>query len=145
MDSRPFEMRRRTDEGADLQSDLARFLPDDDRTFLAILAASGLERLEVDGRVWELGVSEEPDGNLEATALWRARTGSGDFSPRNSDLPRMRLPVFSNTEKSSLPRKSASRCMPMRPALAKCWGAAPGQRRHARATDQRTSLRHLAY
>ena len=64
-----FEMRRRTDEGADLESDLARFLPDDDRTFLAILAASGLERLEVDGRVWELGVSEEPDGSLEATAL----------------------------------------------------------------------------
>ena len=64
-----FEMCRRADEGADLKSDLARFLPDDDRTSLAILAASGLERLEVDGRVWELGVSEEPDGSSEATAL----------------------------------------------------------------------------
>ena len=64
-----FEMRRRTDEGADLESDFARFLPDDDRTPLAILAMSGLERLEIDGRVWELGVSEECDGTLEATAL----------------------------------------------------------------------------
>ena len=64
-----FEMRRRTDEGADLESDLVRFLPDDDRASLAILAMSGLERLEIDGRIWELGVSEEPDGSFEATAL----------------------------------------------------------------------------
>ena len=64
-----FELRRRTDKGADLESDLAHFLPDDDRTPLAILAASGLERLEVDGRVWDLGVSEELDGSLKATAL----------------------------------------------------------------------------
>ena len=64
-----FELRRRTDKGADLESDLAHFLPDDDRTPLAILAASGLERLKVDDRVWELGVSEERDGSLEATAL----------------------------------------------------------------------------
>ena len=64
-----FEMRRRTDEGADLESDLARLLPDDDRASLAILAMSGLERLEIDGRIWELGVSEEPDGSFEATAL----------------------------------------------------------------------------
>ena len=33
------------------------------------MAISGLERLEIDGRVWELGVSEENDGTLEATAL----------------------------------------------------------------------------
>ena len=64
-----FEMRRRTDKGADLESDLACFLSDDDRTSLAILAASGLERLEVDGRVWALSVDEKPDGSLEATAL----------------------------------------------------------------------------
>ena len=62
-------MRRRTDEGADLESDLARLLPEDDRASLAILAMSGLERLEIDGRIWELGVSEEPDGTFEATAL----------------------------------------------------------------------------
>lgn len=64
-----FELRRRTDDRADLKSDLAHFLPDDDRTMLAILAASGLERLEVNGRGWDLGVGEDPDGSLEATAL----------------------------------------------------------------------------
>ena len=64
-----FELRRRTGDRADLHSDLARFLPEDDRTPLAILAVSGLERLEVDGRVWDLAVGEEPDGSLEATAL----------------------------------------------------------------------------
>ena len=64
-----FEMRRRKDEETDLESDLVRFLPDHDRASLAILAMSGLERLEIDGRVWELGVSEEPDGSFEATAL----------------------------------------------------------------------------
>ena len=64
-----FDMRRRTDEGVDIKSDLARFLPDDDRAPLAILAMSGLVRLEIDGQVWELGVSEEPDGSSEVTAL----------------------------------------------------------------------------
>ena len=81
-----FEMRRRTDEGADLESDLVRFLPDDDRASLAILAMSGLERLEIHGQVWELGVSEELDGSFEATALsenenrlWRVFTAN--FQP----------------------------------------------------------------
>ena len=46
-----------------------QFLPDNDRASLAILAMSGLERLEIDGRIWELGVSEDPDGSFEATAL----------------------------------------------------------------------------
>ena len=64
-----FEMRRRKDEETDLESDLVRFLPDHDRASLAILAMSGLERLEIDGRIWKLGVSEEPDGSFEATAL----------------------------------------------------------------------------
>ena len=64
-----FELSRRTDERADLESDLARFLPDNDRTPLAILAASSLEQLEVNGRIWELGVTEERGGSLEATAL----------------------------------------------------------------------------
>jgi hypothetical protein len=63
-----FEMRRRTDAGAHLKSDLAHFLPDDDRTPLAILAASGLERLTVDDRVWEMGVAEKQDGSSEVTA-----------------------------------------------------------------------------
>lgn len=63
-----FEMRRRTDAKADLESDLAHFLPDDDRTPLAILAASGLERLTVDDRVWEMGVAEKQGGSSAVTA-----------------------------------------------------------------------------
>ena len=64
-----FEMRRRADGGADLKADLAHFLPDDDHTLLAILAASGLKRLEADGRTWELEVGEESDGTMRAGAL----------------------------------------------------------------------------
>lgn len=64
-----FELSKRMDQGDELESDLARYLPDNDRTPLAILAASGLERLEVNGSVWELGVTEESGGSLEATAL----------------------------------------------------------------------------
>ena len=67
-----FELSRRTDQRADLESDLARFLPDNDRTPLAILAASNLKRLEVNGCVWELGVTGEHSGSLEATALSEA-------------------------------------------------------------------------
>ena len=65
-----FEMRGRTDAGADLESDLAHFLPDDDRTPLAILAASGLKRLTVNDQVWEMDVGEEEkrDGSSEVTA-----------------------------------------------------------------------------
>lgn len=64
-----FEMRRLTDAQANLKSDLAYFLPDEDRTPLAILAASKLKRLEVSGRVWELSVSKESDGSLQAAAV----------------------------------------------------------------------------
>ena len=64
-----FEMRQLSDAGADLKSDLAYFLSDDDRPPLAILAASGLKRLEAAGRVWKLSVSEESDGSLQATAV----------------------------------------------------------------------------
>ncbi len=63
-----FELRRRTDEGAHLEADLSRLLPENDRTPLAILAASKLERLELNGRVWELEVAKELDGTSEATA-----------------------------------------------------------------------------
>lgn len=73
-----FEMHRPTEEGADVQADLAHFLPEGDRTLLAILAASGLKRLEVNGQAWELSISEEPGESLVATAsthdenrLWR--------------------------------------------------------------------------
>ena len=64
-----FELRRRMDLSADLKLDLSRLLSDGDLTPLAILAASQLERFDVNGLVWELGVSEESDGRLEATAL----------------------------------------------------------------------------
>ena len=67
-----FELSTRMDQNADLECDLARFLPDTDRTPLVILAASGLERLDVNGTVWELGVTEEKGGSLEATALSEA-------------------------------------------------------------------------
>ena len=81
-----FEMHRPTEEGADLQSDLAHFLPEGDRTLLAILAASGLKRLEVNRQAWELSISEEPGKSLVATAsthdenrLWRLF--SAQFGP----------------------------------------------------------------
>ena len=64
-----FELRRRTDENTALASDLSHFLPDDDRAPLAILAMSGLERLQINGQIWELGAVREGDGNFEVTAL----------------------------------------------------------------------------
>ena len=88
-----FEMRRRADGGADLKADLAHFLPDDNHTLLAILAASGLKRLEVDGRTWELEVSEESDGIMEALALSedenrRWRLFSVEFNPSKEAIAR---------------------------------------------------------
>ena len=64
-----FELRGLVHPQHDLQSDLTEFLPESDRTPLAILADAGLERLSVDGRVWELGVDDRSDGNREAVAL----------------------------------------------------------------------------
>ena len=64
-----FEMRQCLDSKTDLRSDLARFLPDKDRTLLAILASCGLTRLEVDKQVWELGVTGDSDECREAVAL----------------------------------------------------------------------------
>ncbi len=64
-----FELRQRMDNETALESDLTQFLPENDRASLAILAMSGLERLEIDDRIWELGVSEDHDGTYEATAL----------------------------------------------------------------------------
>ena len=89
-----FEMRRRqADRGADLKSDLAHFLPDDDPALLAILAASGLKRLEADGRRWELEVGEESDGTLEAAAFSedenrRWRLFSVEFNPSREAIAR---------------------------------------------------------
>ena len=89
-----FEMRRRTDGGeADLRADLAHFLPDDDHTLLAILAASGLKRLEADGRTWKLEVIEKSNGIMEADALSenenrRWRLFSVEFNPSREAIAR---------------------------------------------------------
>ena len=64
-----FELRRRTDVNTPLESDMSHFLPDEERAPLAILAMSGLERLEIDGDVWELSALRERPGNFEVTAL----------------------------------------------------------------------------
>jgi len=64
-----FELRGLVHPQHDLRSDLTEFLPESDRTPLAILADAGLEYLSVDGRVWELGVADRRDGNREAVAL----------------------------------------------------------------------------
>ena len=69
-----FELRQRIDGRTAIESDLERFLPEDDRASLAILAMSGLERLEIDGRTWELGVVQDRDGSCEATALSETET-----------------------------------------------------------------------
>ena len=57
-----FELSGRVDQSVDLRSDLDRLLPQDDPTLLAILAASNLKHLEVDGRAWDLDIDEAPDG-----------------------------------------------------------------------------------
>ena len=57
-----FELSGRVDEDMDLRSDLAGLLPERDPTLLAIMAASNLKYLEVDGRAWDLDIDETPDG-----------------------------------------------------------------------------------
>lgn len=64
-----FELCGRCDPKVNLAGDIDQFLPEEQRTPLAILAAAGLRQLVVCGRVWELGLNEEPDGSFEATAL----------------------------------------------------------------------------
>ena len=64
-----FELRRRTEEDKALASDMSHLLPDEDRAPLAILAMSGLERLEINGQIWELGAVRESEGNYEVAAL----------------------------------------------------------------------------
>ena len=89
-----FEMRRRNaDSGTDLRADLARFLPDDDPALLAILAGSGLKRLEADGRRWDLDVSRDSDGTLEVAALSEDESRrwllfSVDFDPSKEAIAR---------------------------------------------------------
>ena len=63
-----FEMRQCMGSAADLRDDVERFLPDDDRTLLAILAAAGLERLDVDGCIWKLDICEGTVGSRRVKA-----------------------------------------------------------------------------
>ena len=64
-----FEFCERVDPATNLQSDLARLLSNNDLTLLAVLAASNLERLDVDGRVWKLSAGDRVvDGSMTATA-----------------------------------------------------------------------------
>lgn len=81
-----FAMHRPRDGVTHFESDLDRFLPASDRSLLAILAMSGLRRLEVGGETWELGICEESAGCLEATALSNGenllwRVFSVEFNP----------------------------------------------------------------
>ena len=66
-----FELRGLVHPEHDLGADLVEFLPESDRTPLAILADAGLRHLSVDGKVWELDVDDRGDGNREAVALSR--------------------------------------------------------------------------
>ena len=64
-----FELRRRTSKEVSLSDDLQQLLPDDDRSVLAILAMSGLRRLQLGNTDWDLNIHDESDGTFEAVAL----------------------------------------------------------------------------
>ena len=64
-----FELRQRTEEDKALASDISHLLPVEDRTLLAILAMSGLEKFEINGQIWELGSIRESEGNYKVEAL----------------------------------------------------------------------------
>ncbi len=64
-----FELSGLMDANVNLSTDLECFLPEQDRTPLAILAWAGLRQLRVDGQEWELGISDESSGALEVTAI----------------------------------------------------------------------------
>lgn len=60
-----FELSDRADPGADLHSDLAKSLPEDDPAPLAILAAHGLRHLDIDGERWNLEVRSRSSDSAE--------------------------------------------------------------------------------
>ena len=81
-----FGLRGLADPGVALASDLNYFLSENDRTPLAILAASGLTRLEVGGAVWELGVHDEKDGSSrsDGNISWRELAMAAVSRPSSS-------------------------------------------------------------
>ena len=88
-----FQFNNRLDHGVDLRSDVDRLLPDDP-TLLAILAESNLQRVHVDGCVWELGIDEQQDGSRTATArcaddVWQWQLFSAQFQPSRPAIARL--------------------------------------------------------
>lgn len=86
-----FELRRCIDGNSTVASDLSHFLSDRDRTPLAILAMSGLERLQINSQIWELGTIKESEGCFEVTALsenenllWRVF--EAEFQPQKAAI-----------------------------------------------------------
>lgn len=68
-----FELSDRADSAADLHSDLAQSLPEDDHAPLAILAAHGLRQIDIDGERWRLEVRPGASGCSQVTARSNGR------------------------------------------------------------------------
>ena len=89
-----FELSSCLGQDVDLRSDLSRLLPDDDLTLLAILAASNLRRLDVDGRVWDLDLDDVlDDGSFTTSAhsggqVRQWRLFSVEFEPSRPSIRR---------------------------------------------------------
>ena len=89
-----FELSSRLEEDADLGSDLACLFHDDDLTLLAILAASKLKRLDVDGRVWDLNLDDlGNDGSYTVSAssgeeVWQWQLFPVEFQPSRQAIAR---------------------------------------------------------
>ncbi len=96
-----FELRLRRDGETALGSDLAQFLPESDRSSLAILAMSGLERLDFDGRIWELGICEDCDGSYEVAALSEAESLLWRVFPREFQPSKEAIACFLEHRKIS--------------------------------------------
>ena len=88
-----FELRMRRDRSVGLSADLSRFVSNHDLTPLAILAASRLQRLDVDGSVWDLSVDSVDDGTMTAIAradgaVHRWRLFSVEYQPSRRAIRR---------------------------------------------------------
>ena len=88
-----FELRTRRDRSLELNDDLSRFVSNHDLTPLAILAESGLRRLDVDGYVWDLSVDIVEDGTMTAIvrtdgAVRRWRLFSVEYQPSRRAMRR---------------------------------------------------------
>ena len=106
---------------------------------------SGLERLEVDGRNWELGVIKDCDGSYEATALSETenriwRVFSTEFQPS-----REAIACFLEHRQIHPSEGERERVYADAARIRRVLGVfAVGQRWHRRATAVRTRLRDIA-